>query len=31
MDRESGSLRVNMGETLSFIEFTEQGEKGFSG
>lgn len=25
------SLRVKMGETLSCIEFTEQGEKGFSG
>jgi hypothetical protein len=26
-----GALRVNMSETLSCIEFTEQGEKGFSG
>jgi len=25
------ALRVNMSETLSGIEFTEQGEKGFSG
>jgi len=28
---DSTALRVKMGETLSCIEFTEQGEKGFSG